>query len=64
MDGNYNAKNVYFDSDLVLTANVGVQTIPSSGSKTLVTTGKNVKQVLDMLFAARKLPTRTLPAVS
>ena len=64
MDGNYNAKNVYFDSDLVLTANVGVQTIPSSGSKTLVTTGKNVKQVLDMLFAARKLPTRTLPVVS
>lgn len=64
MDGNYNAKNVYFDSDLVLTANVGVQTIPSSGSKTLDTAGKNVKQVLDMLFAARKLPTRTLPTVT
>lgn len=64
MDGNYNAKNVYFDSDLVLTANVGVQTIPSSGSKTLVTTGKNVKQVLDMLFAARKTPIRVLPAVT
>ena len=64
MDGNYNAKNVYFDSDLVLTANVGVQTIPSSGSKTLDTTGKNVKQVLDMLFAARKLPVKVLPTVS
>lgn len=64
MDGNYNAKNVYFDSNLVLTANVGVQTIPSSGSKTLETTGKNVKQVLDMLFAARKLPSRTLPTVT
>lgn len=64
MDGNYNAKNVYFDSDLVLTANVGVQEIPSSGSKTLVTTGKNVKQVLDMLFAARKLPSRILPTVT
>lgn len=64
MDGNYNANNVYFDSDLTLTANVGVQTIPSSGSKTLDTTGKNVKQVLDMLFAARKLPTKTNPAVS
>ena len=64
MDGNYNAKNVYFDSDLVLTADVGVQEIPSSGSKTLQTSGKNVKQVLDMLFAARKLPTRTLPAIT
>lgn len=64
MDGNYNAKNVYFDSNLVLTADVGVQEIPSSGSKTLQTSGKNVKQVLDMLFAARKLPTRTLPTVT
>lgn len=64
MDGNYNAKNVYFDSDLVLTADVGVQEIPSSGSKTLQTSGKNVKQVLDMLFAARKLPVRTLPTVT
>lgn len=64
MDGNYNATNVFFDSDLTLTAAVGVQTIPSSGSKTLETTGKNIKQVLDMLFASRKTPTRTEPAVT
>lgn len=63
MDGNYNATNVFFDSDLTLTAAVGVQTIPSSGSKVLETTGKNIKQVLDMLFASRKTPTRTLPSV-
>ena len=64
MDGNYNAKNVYFDSDLILTADVGAQVIPSSGSKTLDTTGKNVKQVFDMLFTARKLPTKVEPTVT
>lgn len=63
MNGNYNAKNVYFDSDLVLTADVGAQVVPSSGSKTLDTTGKNVKQVFDMLFTARKLPTKVEPTV-
>ena len=63
MDGNYNAKNVYFDSDLILTADVGAQVIPASGSKTLDTTGKNVKQVFDMLFTARKLPTKVEPTI-
>lgn len=60
-DGNYNAENVYFNKDLVITANIGVQTIDASGSKTLSTTGKNVKQVLDMIVAAEKNPTVTQP---
>ena len=63
-DGNYNAENVYFGSDLTITAPIGVQTIPSSGSKTLDTTGKNVKQVLDMIMAEEKNPTITQPSVS
>lgn len=61
MDGNYDAENVYFAKDLIITAPVGVQTIPSSGSKTLATKGKNVKQVMDMLFAAEKNPTKSEP---
>lgn len=64
MDGNYNATNVYFDSNLTITANIGVQQIDASGSKTLDTTGKNLKQVLDMIMAARKLPTRSNPSVT
>lgn len=64
MDGNYNATNVYFGQDLTLTAPIGVQTIPSSGSKVLSTTGKNLKQVLDMIVAQEKDPTATAPAVS
>ena len=64
LDGNYNAENVYFDKDLIITANVGVQTIDATGSKTLATTGKNVKQVLDLLFAKEKNPSVTKPSVT
>ena len=63
-DGNYNATNVYFDQDLIITANIGVQTVGSTGSKTLDTTGKNVKQVLDMIMAAEKNPSITQPSVT
>lgn len=64
MDGNYDAENVYFQKDLTITAAIGVQTIPSTGFKTLPTTGKNVKQVLDMLCAQEKNPTTTQPSVT
>lgn len=63
LDGNYNAENVYFDKDLTITSNVGVQHIDATGSKTLPTTGKNVKQVLDLLFAEEKDPSVTQPSV-
>lgn len=64
MDGNYDAENVYFQKDLTITANIGVQTIPSSGSKTLATTGKNIKQVLDMIVASEKNPSTTQPTAT
>ena len=64
MDGNYNAENVYLGSDLTITANIGVQTIDSTGSKTLNTTGKNIKQVLDLIMAEEKNPTTTQPSVN
>lgn len=63
-DGNYNANNVYFSNNLILTAPIGVHTIPGSGSKTLETTGKNVKQVFDMLVAQEKNPTVTQPTAT
>lgn len=64
MDGNYDAENVYFQKDLTITAPIGVQTIPSSGSKTLSTTGKNIKQVFDMIVAEEKNPSTTQPTVA
>lgn len=60
----YTADNVLFNSDLVITSNIGVHTIDSSGSKTLQTTGKSVKQVFDMLVADEKNPTITQPYVN
>ena len=64
MDGNYDAENVYFQKDLTITAPIGVQTIPSSGSRTLSTTGKNIKQVFDMILAQAKNPEVKQPSVS
>ena len=60
-DGNVNAENVIFTSDLTLTSNVGVHTMPSTGSKTLPTTGKSVKQVMGLLFAEEKNPSTSYP---
>lgn len=64
MDGNYNAENVYFDSDLTYTAPIGVMTVPSSGAGKISAAGKNVKQVLDSILAKEKNPNKTNPAVS
>lgn len=64
MDGNYDAENVYFGSDFTFTENLGTVTIPSSGSKVVAAEGKNIKEFLAGLFAARKLPNKTSPSVS
>lgn len=64
MDGNYNAENVYFDSDLIYTAPIGVKTVPASGSGTISAAGKNVKEVLASILAEKKYPGKTNPAVS
>lgn len=60
----FNADNILFTSDLTITSPVGVHTIPSSGYKTLETTGKSVKQVMDLLFSESKNPQITLPYIS
>ena len=51
LDGNYDAGNVYFDSNLVMTADIGVQSLGTSSSKELSTQGKSLKQVLSMILA-------------
>ena len=64
MDGNYNAKNVYFDKNLTYTANIGVKTVPSSGSGTIAAEGKNVEEVLASILAEEKNPSKTAPTVT
>lgn len=64
MDGNYSAENVYFDEDFTYTANIGVLTVPGSGSGTIQASGKNVKEVLAGILAKEKNPSATAPAVT
>lgn len=65
MDGNYDAENVYLASNLTITADIGVQKLEEgTGSKVLETAGKNLKQVLDMILAARMLPGYTAPSIT
>lgn len=63
MDGNYDAGNVYFDTDLTYTAGIGVLAAPS-GSATLAAKGKSVKEVLASILAKEANPTATKPSVS
>lgn len=57
LDGNYDASNVYFDSNLIMTANIGVQSLGTASSKELSTSGKSLKQVLSMILAKEEKPT-------
>lgn len=65
-DGNYSADNVYFDSNLTMTANIGAQTLASGqSSKELATAGKSLEQVMKMILAVEKAPgDPTQPAVT
>ena len=64
MDGNYNAKNVIFDSDMMFTKAFGKYTPDSSGSVTLPTTAKSLYDVFMSAFSEEKNPTTTQPSVS
>lgn len=64
MDGNYDAENVYFKSDLIFTEAVGTVTIPSTGSATVAAAGKNLKQVMESIFSQEKNPTITPPSIN
>ena len=64
MDGNYRADNVYFDEDLIYTANIGVKTVPGTGSGTITAAGKNVEEVLKSILAEEKNPSTIQPAAS
>lgn len=64
MDGNYNAENVYFADNLTYTAPIGVLTVPSSGSGTIASSGKNVKDVLASILAKEKNPDTIQPSAS
>lgn len=62
MDGNYNAENVYFDDDILVTTKIGTIQNLTNGQATLSAKGKNLMTVLSSLMAERKKPSATLPS--
>lgn len=64
MDGNYNAENVYFDEDIMITTNVGNITT-TNGSANIPAAGKNIKQVFEALWTKENYnPSVTNPSIS
>jgi hypothetical protein len=64
MDGNYDADNVYFDEDILVTAPIGTIQTLTNGQATLSAKGKSLSEVLSSLMAERKNPTATNPSAT
>lgn len=68
MDGNYNANNVYFDTDINITVPVGIITADAISSNdgfvTMSLRGKNLCEVFTGLFSEVKDPIVDYPSVS
>lgn len=65
MDGNYNAKNVYFDSDMTVTKTFGKYVCDSSNpNKTIASEGMSVYDLIMDAYSESKDPSKTNPKVS
>lgn len=64
MDGNYNAKNVYFDGDFTYTNAIGAIGAPSGGSGKLAASGMSVEAFMASILAKEANPNTTEPAAS
>lgn len=63
-DGNYSAKNVYFDANLTLTEAFGRYKPGASGSIDVPSTGQSVYGLIEDAFSEEKNPTATQPSAS
>lgn len=64
MDGNYNAKNVYFDGDFTYTNAIGAIGAPEGGSGKLAASGMSVEAFMASILAKEANPKTTSPAAS
>lgn len=62
MDGNYNAENIFFASDLTTTSAIGNVTL-TGGQATIAAKGKNLVDVWNSIFVKEKNPSITQPSV-
>lgn len=63
MDGNYNASNVYFGDDMLVTKEIGYISL-TNGQGTIPSRGKNLEQVFEAMFVKEQNPTITQPSVN
>lgn len=63
LDGNYNAENVYFADNMMVTTNIGYIDI-SNGRGTIPSKDKNLMEVFEAMFVMEEKPTKTDPSVS
>lgn len=63
MDGNYNADNVYFSDDMLVTKEIGYITL-TNGQGTIPSRGKNLSEVFEAMFVKEQNPTITQPSVN
>ena len=63
MDGNYNADNVYFSDDMLVTKEIGYITL-TNGQGSIPSKGKNLTEVFEAMFVKEQNPTKTDPSVS
>ena len=63
MDGNYNAENVYFADDMMVTKEIGYITL-KNGQGTIPSKGKNLSEVFEAMFVKEQNPSKTDPSVS
>ena len=63
LDGNYNADNVYFSDDMLVTKEIGYITL-TNGQGTIPSRGKNLSEVFEAMFVKEQNPTITQPSVN
>ena len=63
MDGNYNADNVYFSDDMLVTKEIGYITL-TNGQGTIPSKGKNLSEVFEAMFVKEQNPITTQPSVN
>lgn len=64
MDGNYNAKNVYFDDDFTYTNAIGAIGAPEGGSGKLAASGMSVEAFMASILSKEVNPETTQPVAS
>lgn len=63
MDGNYSANNVYFDSDILITTDIGyVET--KNGYGYIPAEGKSLTEVFEVMFVQESNPTTNNPTIN